>query len=110
MIQSPSFYPGGDHRIEFEAVAVVSQPAQTSGMLVRGKIQLGRILQKEIFPRLATALARPLPVRFDHSLIAHLRITKQSVGRFQLTPLRQSLRQRAAGALRDRRSYLNQPS
>ena len=74
----------------------VADHAQTLGLPVRGIIQVAGILNNQILPRLPTSQARPFQVRLQNSLKIHGRIIEESIGSFELGPVREGLRQRPA--------------
>jgi hypothetical protein len=57
-----------------------------------GKIQIRGVLDNQILPRLPTAHARSFQVRLQDILKVHYWIIEESIGAFEFSPVRQSLR------------------
>jgi hypothetical protein len=74
------------------APAVADHP-QILGPGVTGKIQFAGVLNNQILPRLPTSQTRPFQVGLQNSLKIHCRIIEESIGGFELSPVREDLRQ-----------------
>src|ERR1035441_403979 len=74
------------------APAVADHP-QILGPGVTGKIQFAGVLNNQILPRLPTSQTRPFQVGLQNSLKIHCRIIEEWIGGFELSPVREDLRQ-----------------
>jgi hypothetical protein len=75
----------------------VSDYTQILSPPVTGKIQIAGVLNNQILSRLPTSQARPFQVGLQNPLKIHCRIIEESIGGFELSPVRKGLRQGPAG-------------
>src|SRR5882724_6121729 len=87
---------------------LVADLAQIRTAVMRRIIQVSRVVDQQVFSGFQTALARALPMRSQYLFIRHALITKQSIGPFQLGPVRKCSRQSPAARLSQSRADLNQ--
>jgi hypothetical protein len=64
---------------------------------VSGKIQIAGVLNHQILPRRSTGQARPFQVGLQNLIKIHCPIIEESIGGFELSPIREGLRQCPAG-------------
>jgi hypothetical protein len=109
LLQIPTLYLHGQRAMQQQTAA----PAIANGPQLRpgwpGAVIQGRgVLDQQIFPRLAAWLASALPMCILDLFITVLRLTEKTVSRFEFTPLRQGLWQRAARILSQTRGNVHQ--
>src|SRR6185369_10141041 len=71
----------------------ISDHPQILRLVVMGKIQQGGVLNNQILPRLPAVRARPFQVRQHNPPKIHRGIIEESVCGFELSPVREGLRQ-----------------
>ena len=110
LLQGPLFHPHGQRSVQQQAAAAaIADRTQVLRGRMSGIVQFGSVLDQQIFARLPATGAGGFPMRGLHLDRSHLGLAEKAVGRFEFLPVRQGLRQGAAGILRQARGEVHQP-
>src|SRR5579859_5113176 len=93
LFQCPSFYSHDQSCMQLKAPALsVPNDAQILSSPMLRKIQISRVLQNHILPRLTTSPARSLPMGPLNIAKTHRRVLEKPIGTFKLSPICKCLR------------------
>src|SRR5688500_6446651 len=101
--------PKGQSRVQIEASsAIIPNPADPFEAGMRTKIQQGCVFDQKVLAGRRAGRLHLLEMRRQSFFKTQSWIVQQTISRFQLAPLRESARQRAARARRQSRGHLNE--